>query len=224
MVAAGFTKVFLGIETPDTESLQECQKIVNTRYDLVEAVQTIQRAGLQVMGGFIVGFDNDKPDIFQRQFDFIQKAGVVTAMVELLQGLPRSRLYDRLAHEGRLLPGESLGGSAAARLNFEPKLDRGFLLRNYRELIQRLYEPNNYYRRVRTFLAHYRPGGPGAGMSWPQLRAFLRSLLLIGMIHRGRRDYWRLLGFTLRHYPAQFGLAVTLAVYGYHFRKVAKDL
>jgi len=224
MVEAGFTKVFLGIETPDAESLQECQKTVNIRCDLVEAVRTIQRAGLQVMGGFIVGFDSDKPDIFERQFDFIQKAGVVTAMVELLQGLPRSRLYERLAREGRLLPGESLGGSAAARLNFEPKLDREFLLRKYRELIQRLYEPTNYYRRIRTFLEQYQPGGPSTGMSWPQVRALLRSFLLIGVIHRGRRAYWRFVVFALRHHPAQFGLAVTLAVYGYHFRKVAKGL
>ncbi len=223
MAEAGFKKVFLGIETPDAQSLEECQKFVNVRSDLVESVRTIQRAGLQVMGGFIVGFDSDKPDIFERQFDFIQKAGVVTAMVELLQGLPRSRLYKRLVREGRLR-GESLGGSATARLNFEPKLDREFLFRKYRELVQELYEPNNYYRRIRTFLEQYRPGGSRAGMSWRELRALGKSFWVIGVIHRGRRAYWRFMFSTLRHYPAQFGLAATLAVYGYHFREVAKEL
>lgn len=223
MAEAGFKKVFLGIETPDAQSLQECQKLVNTRGDLVEAVGTIQRAGLQVMAGFIVGFDSDKPDIFERQFDFIQKAGVVTAMVELLQGLPRSRLYKRLAREGRLLD-DHLVGSARARLNFEPKMDREFLFRKYRELVQDLYEPNNYYRRIRTFLEQHRPGGPSSGMGWRELRAFLRSLWMLGVTHRGRRAYWRFMFSTLRRYPAQFGLAATLAVYGYHFREVAKGL
>ena len=223
MVEAGFTKVFLGIETPDAESLQECQKTVNIRCDLVEAVRTIQRAGLQVMGGFIIGFDSDKPDIFERQFEFIQKAGVVTAMVELLQGLPRSRLYKRLAREGRLLD-DNLVGSARARLNFEPRLDRAFLFRKYRKLVRDLYEPHNYYRRIRTFLEQHHPGGPRSGMGWRELGAFLRSLWMLGVTHRGRRAYWRFMFSTLRRYPAQFGLAATLAVYGYHFREVAKGL
>jgi radical SAM superfamily enzyme YgiQ (UPF0313 family) len=102
MVAAGFKKVFVGLETPSADSLRECHKLQNLREDLDEAVRTIQRAGLEVMGGFIVGFDNDERDIFERQFDFLQSTGVVTAMVGLLQALPRSRLYRRLAGEGRL--------------------------------------------------------------------------------------------------------------------------
>lgn len=100
MIAAGFRKVFVGIETPDANSLAECHKVQNQGRDLVEAVQTLQRDGLQVMGGFIVGFDSDQADIFKRQFEFIQRSGVVTAMVGLLNALPKTRLYQRLQREG----------------------------------------------------------------------------------------------------------------------------
>ena len=90
MVEAGFTKVFVGIETPSVESLEECRKLQNRGRDLVAAVRTLQQRGLEVMGGFIVGFDSDKTDIFKRQFDFIQRSGVVTAMVGLLTALPQT--------------------------------------------------------------------------------------------------------------------------------------
>ena len=223
MAAAGFKKVFLGIETPDAASLQGCAKFQNTRHDMIEAVHTIQQAGLEVMGGFIIGFDEDKPDIFDRQFDFIQKAGVVTAMVGLLQAVPRTRLYRRLKKEGRLL-GESLGNNTAVRFNFVPRLDGDFLVRNYRELMQRLYEPDAYYRRIRAFLDEHRPSGPSLRVGRAEVRAFLRSLWVMGVLHRGRRSYWRFMASTLRHHPAHFGLAMTLAIYGHHFRIVAKSL
>src|SRR5208282_1893362 len=148
MVAAGFKKVFVGIETPSVESLEECHKLQNRNRDLVASVQTLQRAGLEVMGGFIVGFDSDKNDIFKRQFEFIQRSGVATAMVGLLTALPQTRLWHRLKREGRLET-ESSGNNTDAALNFEPKMDREFLQKGYRELMQRLYEPRNYYQRIR---------------------------------------------------------------------------
>jgi len=223
MVEAGFKKVFLGIETPNPASLKECHKVQNTRRDMIDAVHTIQDAGMEVMGGFIVGFDNDTPDIFERQFEFIQKAGVVTAMVGLLQVVPRTRLYRRLAKEGRLL-GESLGDNTRAALNFRPKLDREFLVHNYRKLMHNLYEPEVYYQRIRAFLDRHKPHGPRVQVSWPELNALFKSMWLMGVVHRGRRAYWRFITSTLRHHPAQFGLAMTLAIYGHHFRKVAKTL
>jgi len=223
MVEAGFKKVFLGIETPNLESLKECHKVQNTRTDLVTAVQTIQNAGMEVMGGFIVGFDSDTPDIFERQFEFIQKAGVVTAMVGLLQAVPRTKLYQRLAREGRLI-GESLGDNTAAAFNFRPKLDREYLMANYRKLMHKLYEPEAYYRRVRQFLDQHKSRGPRMPVTHRDIGALLKSLWLMGVIHRGRRAYWRFLTSTLVRHPAQFGLAVTLAIYGHHFRLVAKTL
>lgn len=223
MVEAGFKKVFLGIETPSAESLQECHKTQNLRSDLPTAVRRIQHAGLEVMGGFIVGFDSDRPDIFQRQFEFIQSAGVVTAMVGMLQAIPRSRLYRRLAGEGRLL-GDGGGDNTKATFNFVPKLDREYLLENYRLLMRRLYEPNAYYRRARTLLANHRSRGPRAHLSRSDLQALAKSLWWMGIRERGRRAYWRFLTTTLLQHPDRLGLAVTLAITGRHFRIVAKAL
>lgn len=223
MVEAGFTKVFLGIETPDAGSLKACSKFHNTRCDLVEAVRTIQRAGIEVMGGFIVGFDDDKPDIFERQFEFIQRAGVVTAMVGLLQALPRSRLYERLRTEKRLL-GDGDGENTAARFNFVPRLDPEVLIARYQHLVRRLYEPGHYYRRIRTFLEVHRPGGPAVKVGPAEIGAFLRALWVIGIVNNGRRAFWGFLGSTLRHHPAQLGLAMTLVIYGHHFRIVANRI
>jgi radical SAM superfamily enzyme YgiQ (UPF0313 family) len=223
MVRAGFRKVFVGIETPSLESLSECHKTQNQRGDLVQAVKTLQRAGLQVMGGFIVGFDSDKNDIFERQFEFIQRSGVVTAMVGLLTALPRTRLYQRLKREGRI-ESESNGNNTDTALNFTPTLDRQFLVAGYRELMRRLYEPNAYYRRVRTFLESYRPGGPRLPLAARDLLAFVRSLWLLGVRQRGRRAYWRLLWSTLLLRPRRFSHAIEMAILGHHFRRVARSL
>lgn len=223
MVQAGFKKVFLGIETPSAESLKGCHKIQNLRCDLSAAVRRIQRAGLEVMGGFIVGFDSDRADIFQRQFEFIQRTGVVTAMVGMLQAIPRSRLYQRLALEGRLR-GDCSGDNTRAAFNFEPKLDRDFLVENYRSLMRRLYEPDTYYRRVLVFLKNHKPSGPRGRVSGRDLLALPRSLWLMGIRERGRRAYWRYLSMTLIRHPDRIGLAITLAITGRHFRIVAETL
>jgi radical SAM superfamily enzyme YgiQ (UPF0313 family) len=223
MVQAGFKKVFVGIETPSAKSLEECQKLQNKGRDLVAAVHVLQRAGLEVMGGFIIGFDNDKEDIFKRQFDFIQRSGVATAMVGLLMALPRTRLYQRLIKEGRLET-ESSGNNTQATLNFKPKLNREFLQAGYRELMKRLYEPGMYYQRVRTFLKNYRPGGPDTRLSWVDIEALLKSFWLLGIWHRGRSGYWRLFWSTLLKRPSQFPRAIELAIMGHHFRRVASLL
>jgi radical SAM superfamily enzyme YgiQ (UPF0313 family) len=221
MVEAGFNKVFVGLETPCAESLAECHKLQNQRTDLELSVKTIQRAGMQVMGGFIVGFDHDRHDIFKRQFEFIQRTGVVTAMVGLLTALPATRLYQRLKREGRIVA-ESDGSNTA--LNFIPKLDREFLLAGYRELMRKLYEPRNYYRRIRNFLEHYRPSGPRARLSLADFLAFLKSFWVLGVRHRGRREFWRFFWSTLLLRPRQFRDAAELVVVGYHFRRVAAEL
>lgn len=223
MVAAGFKKVFVGIETPSVESLAECHKVQNGNRDLVASVKTLQRAGLEVMGGFIVGFDSDQLDIFKRQFEFIQRSGVATAMVGLLTALPQTRLWQRLKTEGRL-EAESSGNNTDVALNFKPKLNRDFLQSGYRELVKKLYEPGNYYRRIRTFLQSHRPSGPSRRLSWADCVAFLRSFWVLGVWHRGRVGYWRLFWGTLLRRPRQFPHAIELAILGYHFRRVAKSL
>ncbi|MGA2747545.1 MAG: B12-binding domain-containing radical SAM protein [Verrucomicrobiota bacterium] len=223
MVQAGFRKVFVGIETPSIEALTECHKLQNRNRNLVASVQTLQRAGMEVMGGFIVGFDSDKSDIFKRQFEFIQRSGVVTAMVGLLTALPQTRLWHRLKREGRLVS-ESSGNNTDAALNFQPRMNRESLQRGYRELMKRLYEPRNYYQRIRTFLTSHRPTGPRRRLSRADLMAFLKSCWALGIWHRGRAGYWRLFWSTLFRRPRQFPKAMELAILGYHFRRVAGKL
>jgi radical SAM superfamily enzyme YgiQ (UPF0313 family) len=223
MVQAGFTKVFVGIETPSVESLAECHKVQNGNRDLVASVKTLQRAGLEVMGGFIVGFDSDQHDIFKRQFEFIQRSGVATAMVGLLTALPQTRLWHRLKAEGRL-QAESSGNNTDSEMNFQPKLNRDFLQSGYRELVKKLYEPGNYYQRVRTFLKSHRPSGPHRRVSRADLIAFVKSFWVLGVWHRGRIGYWRLFVGTLIRRPRQFPEAIELAILGYHFRRVAKSM
>lgn len=223
MVEAGFAKVFVGIETPSAESLEECRKLQNRSRDLVSAVHTLQSRGLEVMGGFIVGFDNDKTDIFKRQFDFIQRSGVVTAMVGLLTALPQTRLYKRLKNEGRL-EAETTGNNTDSALNFKPKLNREFLQSGYRELMKKLYEPKVYYQRVRTFLEnHKRIDAPRLRLSRADFMAFVKSFWLLGIWYRGRVAYWRFFWEMLLFRPHQFRRAVEFAIIGYHFRRVAQE-
>jgi len=223
MVRAGFKKVFVGLETPSPESLQECHKVQNKGRDLVESVKILQRAGLEVMGGFIVGFDSDRQDIFKQQFDFIQRSGVVTAMVGLLSALPQTKLYHRLKKEGRLET-DSTGNNTDAVLNFKPKLNREFLQSGYRDLMKKLYEPKVYYQRIRTFLKNHQPSGPRLRLSRSDFQAFLKSFWLLGIWDRGRHNYWRFFWSTLLRRPGQLRYAIELAVIGYHFRRVASRL
>ncbi len=224
MVQAGFDTVFVGIETPNEDALKECNKFQNQGRDLVASVKTLQRAGLQVQGGFIVGFDSDTPSIFQRQIDFIQRSGIVTAMVGLLQVLPASKLHTRMAKEGRLLA-ESSGNNTAASLNFLPKMDAEVLRRSYRNLMQQIYSPKMYYERVRTFLREYKkPTIVRPKIEWSHIAAFFRSIWVLGVIGAERFEYWKLLLWTLMRKPRLFAEAVTLAIYGYHFRKLSLQM
>ena len=156
MVEAGFDVVFIGIETPHEQSLAECSKIQNKNRDLLASVRNIQRSGLEVQGGFIVGFDNDPPTIFDAQIGFIQKSGVVTAMVGVLIALPRTHLYERLKKEQRLLK-ETSGNNTDFSTNFITRMDYDLLISGYKKVLQTLYSPRNYYARVRTFLREYIP-------------------------------------------------------------------
>ena len=127
MADANFSQVFLGIETPNEGSLTECNKTQNSERDMADSIRKIQQAGLEVMGGFIVGFDNDPPSIFEQQIRFIQRIGVVTAMVGLLHAVPRTPLYQRLKQQGRILM-NSTGNNTDGTLNFIPKMDTQLLV------------------------------------------------------------------------------------------------
>jgi radical SAM superfamily enzyme YgiQ (UPF0313 family) len=223
MVEAGFNRVFLGIETPHPASLAECQKRQNVGRDLAGAVRTIQHAGIEVMGGFIVGFDNDPAHVFELQYDFIQRTGIVTAMVGLLTALPQTRLYRRLVREGRLR-NVSTGNNTEAVLNFEPTLGREFLIAGYRRLMQSLYEPTSFYQRALTFLAECAPSCESPRLTRQDVQAFIKSLWLLGVCYKGRRAFWKYLAAVATRHASRLGPAISLAIKGHHFRIVANAL
>ena len=221
MTQAGFDTVFIGIETPNEGSLTECSKNQNKGRDLVESVKQLQRAGLQVQGGFIVGFDNDPPSIFQQQIDFIQKSGIVTAMVGLLQAPPGTRLYERLRKEGRLrneMSGDNVDGST----NIIPKMGLETLQEGYRKLLAQIYAPNSYYERVLTFLREYHPPSIRIHLDMQYILALWRSIYRLGIRGVERVQYWRLFFWALLRRPRLFPLAITLAIMGFHFRQVVE--
>ncbi|HOG48896.1 MAG TPA: DUF4070 domain-containing protein, partial [Anaerolineae bacterium] len=206
MVAAGFDMVFVGIETPDEESLAECSKAQNRGRDLVACVRRLQQAGLQVTAGFIVGFDSDTPSIFQRQIDFIQRSGIVSAMVGILQAPRGTRLYERLAGEGRIrddVSGDNTDGST----NIVPRMDPDVLAAGYRRIVQTIYAPQTYYERVKTFLREYRAAPHHSPISREELRAFFRSIYVLGIKGVERVQYWKLFFWTLLRRPRLFPLA-----------------
>jgi len=219
MVEAGFDTVFIGIETPDNICLSECSKSQNGNRDLVEDVKRIQRAGLQVQGGFIVGFDNDLPSIFQRQIDFIQSSGIVTAMVGMLQAPPGTRLYERMKREGRL-SAEHSGDNVDGSTNIIPVMSLATLKDGYRRILDNIYAPAPYYRRIRTFLREYKVPQVRSKLQFGQVLAIIRSVFRLGIAGRERLQYWKLMFWTLLRYPRLLPDAITLAIYGYHFRKV----
>jgi radical SAM superfamily enzyme YgiQ (UPF0313 family) len=220
MVEAGFRKVFLGIETPVQESLKQTQKMQNTTMDLLESVRKIQKAGLEVLSGFIVGFDSDPPDVFGRVIEFIQKAAIPVSMVGLLSALPGTQLTRRLLKEGRLLT-ESKGNNTSLDLNFIPRMDATHLIEGYKKILATIYEPQQYYQRVLDFLSHYKPR-VRQKLNVADLVAFFNSIMKQGIGGRDRLEYWKFLFQAYRQNASAFSEAVTLAIMGYHFRKVTE--
>jgi len=221
MVEAGFNSVFIGIETPDEESLAECSKAQNRNRDLVEDVKRIQRAGLQVQAGFIVGFDHDGPSIFQRQIDFIQQSGIVTAMVGLLQAPPGTRLFERMKKAGRIR-GESSGDNVDGTSNIIPTMGDDALEDGYKAILRHIYSPRHYYKRVKTFLREYKSPSIPAHLQLSDILALVRSFYRLGIIGRERAHYWKLMFWTQFRRPRLVPQAVILSIYGYHFRKVCE--
>ncbi|MRR34360.1 DUF4070 domain-containing protein [bacterium] len=224
MVRAGFEEVFVGIETPNEECLKETGKVQNRNRDLLTSVRRIQHSGLQVQGGFIVGFDSDPATIFESHIRFIQESGIVTAMVGLLTALRGTRLYGRLVSEGRLLR-ETSGNNTGTGINFIPRMNPQLLVNGYRSIISTIYSPKQYYRRLMLFLREYRPVRQGSfHLKLIHVRAIVASFVLLGIVGKERLQFWKLITWSLIRRPRLFPLAVTLAIYGYHFRKVAEKV
>jgi radical SAM superfamily enzyme YgiQ (UPF0313 family) len=224
MVRAGFEEVFIGIETPNEEGLVESGKTPNRNRDMVASVRRIQQAGLQVHGGFIVGFDSDPPSIFDKQIRFIQESGIVTAMVGVLSAMRGTKLYQRMSLEGRIL-GDSSGSNTTVDLNFIPRMKSESLIAGYRTILNTIYSPRNYYHRVIRLLREYRPLHLGKyHYQQGYFGALVKSVIFLGVMGRERLYFWKLFFWSLARRPRLFPLAITYAIYGYHFRKVAEKI
>jgi radical SAM superfamily enzyme YgiQ (UPF0313 family) len=218
---AGFRRVFLGIETPVAESLKEAQKSQN-RGDLLDSVKKIQSYGMEVMAGFIVGFDNDPLDIFERQIDFIRKSAIPLAMVGLLNALPDTQLWKRLEREGRLL-GEASGNNTVCTFNFKTRMDPAMLIQGYQRIMQTIYSPHEYYERALASMrrtaqqftepTHYNAVNAVASLT--------RVLVRLGVIDRERKEFWRFFTKTLFKHRSRIAESLRLAAMGYHFRKLS---
>jgi len=224
MVKAAVHSVFIGIETPNDDSLKECGKAQNQRRNLVSSVKKLQQHGMIVSAGFIIGFDSDPPDIFDQQINFIQKSGIVSAMVGLLNAPEGTHLFKRMQKENRLL--ESCNGNNMDGLtNFIPKMNYKDLIAGYSRIIHTIYSPGEYYKRIKAFLKEYKvPEWKSSKLSLSEIKAFVKLLWLIGVLDKGKRHFWQTLIYSFFRYPKKFSLAMTLTVYGYHFRRIAATI
>jgi radical SAM superfamily enzyme YgiQ (UPF0313 family) len=239
MKDAGFKSVFLGIETPDESGLISSNKLQNTRRSLLDSVARIQGYGIEVMGGFILGFDTDKEDIFDRMVEFIEKSGIPIAMVGLLWAIPGTQLFRRLSREDRILDEGGGNNVFCDRLNFLPRMDAAKLVEGYRGVMKRIYNCEAYYERVKLYLnrAHPKPVKRAAGerarkqprqsepwMTRNNLRALVNSIVRQGVFGRHQWSYWKFLAEAATRYRRCFGAAMTLAVMGYHFQVMTRKL
>jgi len=220
MREAGFRRVFLGIETPVEESLKEAQKSQN-RGNLLDSVEKIQSYGMEVMAGFIVGFDNDPDDVFERQIDFIRKSAIPLAMVGLLNALPDTQLWKRLEREGRLL-GEASGNNTSCSLNFKTRMDPAKLIQGYQSIMRTIYSPREYYQRAldsmrRTAQQFVEPRHYSLISA---ATAFARVMVQLGIVDSERREFWRFFTQALVKHHDKLAETLRLAAMGYHFRKL----
>ena len=225
MVMAGFDSVFVGIETPNEKSLAECNKRQNANRDLATSVKKLLNHGLQVNGGFIVGFDNDPLTVFENQINFVQKSGIVVAMVGLLNAPRDTKLYQRLKKENRLLENVS-GDNTDCSMNFVPKMDHETLINGYKHILVSIYSPKTYYKRVKMFLKEYKPHRRRvvSRLELWHVWAFVRSMWFLGIRDEARWVYWGFLVSTLLRRPRSFPMSLAFAIYGFHFRAVVRKV
>ncbi|HRN25435.1 MAG TPA: DUF4070 domain-containing protein [Ignavibacteriaceae bacterium] len=221
MAKAGFEAVFVGIESPNEKSLIECHKPQNTNRDLIASVKKIQQFGLEVQGGFIVGFDNDHPKIFEELTNFIQQSGIVTAMVGLLNAPKGTNLEKRLISEGRMLQ-DFTGNNTDFTINFIPKMDSEKLMNGYKSILKTIYSPKYFYERVMVFMKDFEPKKKKVFHLNPSyILALFRSIYKLGVLGEERIYYWKLFIWTLFRKPQLFSLAILFAIYGFHFKKIS---
>jgi radical SAM superfamily enzyme YgiQ (UPF0313 family) len=220
MRKANFNCVFVGIETPEEESLIFSGKIQNTKKDLLEKVKMIQRNGLEVQGGFIIGFDTDSSNIFENMIEFIQKSGIVSAMIGLLHAIPETKLYKRLQEAGRILAVPT-GNNTDFTMNFIPVMKFETLITGYKKVLNTIFSPKNYYTRVTTYLKEYNDLAVHTKRPISlQINAFIKSIWRLGIREKGKRHFWKLFFWTIFRKPNLLPEAITQSIYGYHYRTI----
>jgi len=216
MTDAGFTAVFIGIESPSPEALKETRKNQNLRRDVVEQVHWLQNRGLDVYAGFILGFDEEGPDIFNQMIELIEEAAIPYAMVGILGALPNTPLYARLEKEGRLRP--DFHGDQFGLTNVVTKLPALEMLAGYRKVMESLYEPEGYFRRCRESLNHWQPAPDSQrATTFRDVLSGLRAIRGQGLSGRYIRAYWKHMAWVLRHHPRKLGRALQQAASGHHY-------
>lgn len=224
MVDAAIVSVFVGIETPHDKSLSECGKTQNLRRDLVSSVKKLQRHGMIVSAGFIVGFDNDPKNFDELQTNFIQKSGIVSAMVGLLNAPTGTKLYKRMKGENRLLENFT-GNNMDGTTNIIPKMNYKELMKGYSKIIHTIYSPKEFYQRIKLFIEEYKvPNWKSVKLTFTEIKAFFKLVLVLGIIEKGKKYFWQTFFYSIIKHPKKFPTAMTLAVYGYHFRRIAASI
>lgn len=227
MRECGFLRVFVGIETPVEESLKAAQKGQNTRRNLVSCVHKIQDYGIEVMGGFIVGFDDDPADIFERQIDFIRESAIPLSLVSLLAAIPNTQLWRRLEREGRLINFDHSGNNTdGCSLNFVPRMDKDSLIEGYKSILRTIYNPSEYYQRSLDCLSRVnRDGAPKVSgrLSVNDVLGIFRITLTLGMRDQDRSSFWRFIKQLLQEHRQKVPQGLALAALGYHFRKLTEQ-
>jgi radical SAM superfamily enzyme YgiQ (UPF0313 family) len=224
MTQAGFVSVFIGIETPQESSLTECNKVQNKNRNLLDSVKKVQNSGIEVMGGFIIGFDSDLPTIFKQQIDFIQQSGIISAMIGILNAPLKSKLYEKLNSQGRILENWT-GDNTDSSTNIIPKMNIAELKAGYLKIVKGIYDGKPYYQRVRHFLNEFKPKvKKRTKLTLTKIMALIKSIFIIGIYDNNRKYYWQLFFWSLFKRPKLFPLAITYTIYGYHFKKVFKKI
>ncbi len=227
MVKAGFNSVFVGIETPNEESLAEVRKVQNLKRNLVENIRKIQKHGLEVMGGFILGFDNDPPDIFEKLVNFIRESRIVIAMVGLLNAPPGTKLFNRLKAEERIRPFLT-GDNTDLNTNIIPKMGYEKLISGYKRVLKELYNTRSYYERLLDFLEEFEIKNRfKPDLNYLKSKLWLPSglpwiFIKFGVLERSRYYFWKIFFKCLFKKPQLLSVIIAQIVSGYHFRQIFK--
>lgn len=228
MVQTGFFSVFLGIETPDVESLKLTGKVQNAAVDLDQVCRTINRAGLQIIAGCIIGFDNERPGAGRRLLDFARRNQIPEMFITLLQAGPGTDLYHRLQREDRLLAMDSRHLSNQTGLvNFVPTRPLAQIVDEFILLYDILYEPTAYLKRTTAYFARMQPLKLPKALSLPshyQVRAVLLLVLRQGILKPSRRQFWKSLITAAWNFPERLRFFLSLCVKLEHYSQYRQTI